>query len=80
MSKLCNLKNLVTKITVIVPQHLQTLQEDLRKNFNFIKQNTINKLNMVTREEFAVQSKVLARARQKIKELESLINKSSQNK
>lgn len=75
MSKLCNLKNLADQLKTSLPKHLKTLQKDLTKNCNFLMQRTLGKLKLVTREEFAIQSKVLSRTRKKISDLEELVNK-----
>jgi BMFP domain-containing protein YqiC len=76
MSKLSALKDLASKMKNAIPEHLQVLKDDLNKNCNFIAKRVINKLNLVTREEFEVQSKVLARTRSKLKKLEDLMTKS----
>ena len=45
------------------------MQHDVEKNFHAVLQNAFNKLDLVTREEFDAQTKVLARSRKKIEEL-----------
>jgi BMFP domain-containing protein YqiC len=43
---------------------------DLEKHFSQFIKSTLSKLNLVTREEFDVQTKVLAKTRAKLEELE----------
>lgn len=47
--------------------------KDLDKNFKAVLQSVLAKLNIVTREEFEVQQKVLLNTRQKLEELEQKI-------
>ena len=53
-----------------VPSGLQFLQEDLKKNIRSAVEASLSHLNLVTREEFDVQTKVLARTRAKLEALE----------
>jgi BMFP domain-containing protein YqiC len=45
-------------------------QQDLRTNFHDVLAQGLRRLDLVTREEFDVQSQVLARTRAKVEELE----------
>jgi BMFP domain-containing protein YqiC len=64
------LNDLNKKLCDALPPGLQTLKQDLEKNFHAVLINTFNKLDLVTREEFDAQTKVLARTRKKIEALE----------
>lgn len=46
---------------------------DLDKHFRELLKSTLNKLNLVTREEFDIQSKVLAKTRAKLEEFEKRV-------
>ncbi len=46
---------------------------DLDKHFRELLKSTLAKLNLVTREEFDVQTRVLAKTRAKLEELEKQI-------
>lgn len=50
------------------------IKEDMEKQFFTVLQSSLGKLNLVTREEFDAQLKVLQRAEQTISELETKIN------
>ena len=54
-------------------QALSELQQDVEKNLRTVLQATLSKLDLVTREEFDVQARVLARTREKLDKLEKTI-------
>lgn len=56
-----------------MPAALTDLQQDVEKNVRGVLQSGLAKLNLVTREEFDVQSKVLARTRQQLTQLEEQV-------
>lgn len=58
------------KLEAVMPPGAQVLKEDLEKNFRGVLQASLGKLELVTREEFEVQSQVLARSRARIEQLE----------
>lgn len=69
-------------ITRALPPGLLQMRDDAEKNIRAAMTSTFNKLDLVTREEFEVQSQVLLRTREKLEalelrvaELEQLINK-----
>jgi len=62
--------DLARRLADAVPPGVQGLQKDLEKNFRTIVQSTMAKFDLVTREEFDVQTQVLARTRQKVEVLE----------
>jgi BMFP domain-containing protein YqiC len=53
-----------------LPSGLKVLQDDLEKNFRAVIQSVLGKMDLVTREEFDVQTEVLARTRAKVEALE----------
>jgi BMFP domain-containing protein YqiC len=73
MSKTNFLKNLVSQLSSILPSHLGTLKKDFEKNCQAILSKAFTKFDLVTREEFDTQSKVLIRTRKKMEELEAKI-------
>ncbi len=64
------LDELTQKLCNALPDNFQKLEKDLKKNFQVILQSALNKLDIVAREEFDAQTKVLARTRKKIEDLE----------
>ena len=67
------LDDLASKLADSMPKGVQALQEDVEKNFRAVLQNQFSKLNLVTREEFEAQKKVLLQTRQKITDLEKIV-------
>ncbi len=65
------LKNLADQLTDALPSHLGTLKKDFEKNCQSILTKTFSKFDLVTREEFDTQTKVLIRTRKKLEELEA---------
>ena len=53
-----------------MPEGLRSVREDLEKNFRSVLRASLNKLDLVTREEFEVQESILARTRAKLEALE----------
>jgi BMFP domain-containing protein YqiC len=64
------LDDLAGKLTAAVPEDLAGLRDDLRENFHAVLQSGLDKLDMVTREEFEVQRKVLERTREKLDKMQ----------
>ena len=58
------------RLVSLVPPGLAQAQQDLRTNFHDVLTQGLRRLELVTREEFEVQSQLLARTRAKVDELE----------
>jgi len=67
------LDELARRLADSLPSGLKVLREDLEKNFRAAIQGALGKMDLVTREEFDVQSEVLARTRAKVDALEKEI-------
>jgi BMFP domain-containing protein YqiC len=67
------LDDLAKRMAGSVPTGLQFLQEDLQKNLRSALETGLGHLDLVTREEFEVQSAVLARTREKLDALSTQI-------
>ena len=65
--------DLARKLTEGLPGGLRSLQQDLEGNFKAVLRSALGKLDLVTREEFEVQSAVLARTRERLKDFEARI-------
>ncbi len=63
------LDDLAKKLADAVPAGLRDLQTDAERNFRAVLQSAFAKLELVNREEFDVQSAVLARTRERLEEL-----------
>jgi len=65
-----SLEELARKLADSVPPQLKAVKQDLETNFKGVLQSGLAKLDLVTRQEFDVQSGVLARTREKLGALE----------
>jgi ubiquinone biosynthesis accessory factor UbiK len=63
----------VRKLVAGVPEAVGGLRHDLETHFRAVMQEQFARLDLCTREEFAVQTKVLERARAKVDALESRV-------
>lgn len=61
---------LAEKLADAVPGELHGLGDDIRNNFRGLLTAGLDKMDLVTREEFEVQRKVLERTREKLDRLE----------
>ena len=58
------------KLAAALPTELKTARAELETQFRSILEATFNRMDLVTREEFEIQKKVLARTREKLEALE----------
>lgn len=68
-----SLDELARKLAEAVPPGLAALGNDLEQNFKAVLQGGLAKLDLVTRQEFDIQSAVLRRSRERLEELEKRI-------
>ena len=65
--------DLARQISGSLPAGLREMQQDVEKNVHSLLQATLGKLDLVTREEFDVQRRVLERTREKLEQLEQTL-------
>ena len=70
MSKETLLKKLAAQLSDALPKQLHGFKKEFEKTCHVILNKTFTKFDLVTREEFDTQSKVLLRTRKKLDELE----------
>jgi len=73
------LDDLATRLAELVPDGVTNITKDIEKNMRALLQSKLSELNLVTREEFDVQQKVLANTRQQVIALEEKINELEKN-
>lgn len=64
------IEDLVKKVDAIVPEDIKSMRQDFQTNLKSILTATLQKADLVTREEFEVQKAVLAKTRAKLDALE----------
>jgi BMFP domain-containing protein YqiC len=74
------LDDLAKKITGLLPDSLLQVQHDLESNIKTLLQNSLSKMNLVTREEFDVQATLLSRTREKLDRLEKQLSELEKNR
>ena len=75
MIDLNHIDALARRLSELVPPGLRESREELQATFKSALQAGLAKLDLVTREEFEVQRAVLLRTREKLEELEQLVEK-----
>jgi len=65
-----SLEQLARSLADAVPPGLASFRDDLERNFRAVLQGGLAKLDLVTRQEFEIQSAVLRRSRERLEELE----------
>ncbi|MFV8835094.1 accessory factor UbiK family protein [Aquisalimonas sp.] len=68
-----SLDEMARKFAANLPPGLREFQQEMERNFRTTMQSTFNRLDLVTREEFDAQSKVLARTRAQLEALEERV-------
>jgi ubiquinone biosynthesis accessory factor UbiK len=67
------LDELARRLADSVPESLRAVGRDLESNFKAVLQSQLGRLDLVTRQEFDVQTAILERTRAKLAELESRV-------
>lgn len=68
-----HLDELTQRLSNLIPQGVKNVQGDVEKNIKTILQSAFAKMDLVTREEFDVQTAVLQRTRAKLDALEKQV-------
>lgn len=68
-----HIQQLAAKIESLLPPGLKQVKEDFDEKLKTVLQQQLSKMEFVSREEFDIQSKVLARTRQKLEQLEKRV-------
>ena len=67
------IEEMARQIHNVLPPGLRNLGEEADRKIKQVLQSQLNKLDMVSREEFEVQTKVLLRTREKLDALEQAV-------
>jgi ubiquinone biosynthesis accessory factor UbiK len=70
---------LARKLANSLPDGLVALKTDAEQNFKAVLQSTLERMNLVSRQEFDVQTAVLARTREKLTALEQRLAQLEKN-
>jgi len=61
------------RLTSALPSGITAIQTDLEKNIRAALDGVMTKMNLVSRQEFEIQEKVLQRTREKLETLEKMV-------
>lgn len=70
---------LVEAVATVIPEQLGRLPENAQKNLNATLASVFKKMELVTREEFDIQTQVLAKTRLKLEALEKRVEEYNKN-
>ena len=62
------------KLFAALPSSLQNIEKDIQQKFKEVLQSAFSHMDLVTREEFDVQTKVLARTREKLDQIQKQVD------
>ncbi|MDP3560616.1 MAG: accessory factor UbiK family protein [Legionellaceae bacterium] len=68
------LEDLAKKLCSALPSGIKSIEIEMQQQFKDILQSAFDHMDLVTREEFDIQVKVLARTREKVDLLQSQLN------
>lgn len=68
------LDDLARRFSENLPEGVRELQQEVERNVRSGLQSTFNRLDLVTREEFDAQTKVLARTRNQLEAMEARLS------
>lgn len=72
------LDDLADRLGRLLPEGAHEIRQDFERNARAMLQSTLSRMELVTREEFDVQSEVLARSREQVEELASRVDRLEQ--
>ncbi|MDZ7791125.1 MAG: accessory factor UbiK family protein [Xanthomonadales bacterium] len=71
------LDEITRRLSAAVPRELRTARAELEEQFRAVLESAFDRMDLVTREEFEIQKKVLARTREKLEALEKQLEAES---
>ena len=74
-----SIDSLARRLAASLPQGLRSVRDDMEENFRSVLKSSLQRMDLVTREEFEVQEAVLARTREKLEALETRLTACEQS-
>lgn len=66
--------SITRKLSSVLPDSVKLMQQDIENNLRSVLEAAFSKMNLVSREEFDVQSRLLARTLEQLHELETKVS------
>ena len=73
MAKSQQLEDLVQQLFRLLPENVEHSRQDIEKNIRAALSSSLARMNLVSREEFDIQSELLSKTRMALDELEARI-------
>ena len=73
-----SINQLVDKLSAAIPDSVKTVKSDIDSNIRAVLESSLRQMNLVSREEFDVQTALLERTREKLQQLEQQLDELSQ--
>jgi ubiquinone biosynthesis accessory factor UbiK len=67
------LDDLIRRLSALMPESVRHVQADIEKNLRAGLAGALQRMDLVTREEYEVQTRLLARSRERLTELEARV-------
>jgi len=71
------LDEITRRLAAAVPREVRSARAELEEQFRAVLESAFDRMDLVTREEFEIQKKVLARTREKLEALEKQLEDDS---
>ena len=75
-----NLDELMDKLMGVMPESAKHMQRDIEANMRAILETGLRKMNLVSRDEFDIQTALLARLQERVKQLEQQLKNMEQQR
>ena len=69
------IKELIENISKLLPNDSEAIKDDFKDNLKILLNDYLKKINVVTREEFDIQSTLLLKTRKKLDDLEQKLKR-----
>ncbi|MCW8956395.1 MAG: accessory factor UbiK family protein [Gammaproteobacteria bacterium] len=66
--------SITRKLSSVLPEGVKLVQQDIENNIRSVLEAAFSKMNLVSREEFDVQSRLLTRTLEQLQELERKVS------
>ena len=73
MIDLKKIEQIADRIMRVLPAGSDVVRDEIRDNISIVLESALQRMNLVTREEFDQQTAVLRRTREKLEELERVV-------
>lgn len=73
------INDIADKLSGVIPDSVKTLKSDIDNNLRAVLESSLQQMNLVSREEFDIQTALLARTQKKLQQLEKQLEELTRN-